>query len=124
MPKDVAAFIQSMKAGKSIKDSLLSAGYSPATAEKGRAGIPGPLMGALLKEGIKLGQSITPQDQEQLIRGKLLENALMGNDKAVQSLKLLGQDKRVNMFTADSAAGVVAIQVNIEKPQELVAGVS
>src|SRR6185369_15827136 len=122
--KDPKAFTEAIKSGETIGKALMAAGYSEKVARKGRDGIPQHMMQALLKEGIKLGQSITPQDQEQLIRGKLLENALMGNDKAVQSLKLLGQDKRVNMFTADSAAGVVAIQVNIsnEKPEQLGSG--
>jgi hypothetical protein len=77
------------------------------------------MMAALLKQGIKLGQSITASEQEHLIRGKLLENALTGTDKAVQSLKLLGQDKRVNMFTPESQSGIIVLQVSSPKPEAI-----
>lgn len=42
-------------------------------------------------------------------------NAAQGKDAAVQSLKLLGQDRRVNLWAPDSVTGLVVLQA----PQSL-----
>jgi hypothetical protein len=125
MAKDMKGLRASLRGGATMQDAMLANGWPESQAKRGKAGLGKPTLVALLRSGIQLGESITAADQEKLIRGKLLENALMGNDKAVQSLKLLGQDKRVGMFTADSAAGVVAIQINTpenSKPEISVSG--
>ena len=50
------------------------------------------------------------------VRWKLLINAAQGKDRAVQSLKLLGSDKRCAMWQPDSALGVIIVG---EMPREL-----
>ncbi len=45
------------------------------------------------------------------MRGKLLQNVLEGTDSATQSLKMLGQDRRVNMFAPESTSGYVIIEM-------------
>jgi hypothetical protein len=57
-----------------------------------------------------LSRSMTADEQEHFTRGALIENALTGKDKAPQSLKMLGLDKRVSMFAADTQANIVLIQ--------------
>jgi hypothetical protein len=42
----------------------------------------------------------------QLIRTLMIVNVVQGKDKAVQSMKLLGQDEEVNIFTPDTAVGI------------------
>jgi len=39
------------------------------------------------------------------VRGKLLENSMNGKDQAVQSLKLLGADREVNMWQPENVSG-------------------
>jgi len=59
----------------------------------------------------QLGASVDASQQEQIVRGALLSNVAAGKDQAANSLKMLGQDKRVGMFTPDSVTGVVVIEV-------------
>lgn len=58
----------------------------------------------------KLGETLTAQQQENTVRGALLANVAAGKDQAVNSLKLLGSDRRVGMWQPDSASGVIVIQ--------------
>jgi hypothetical protein len=58
----------------------------------------------------QLSRSLSAEDQEHFTRGALLENALSGKDRAPQSLKMLGLDKRVGMFGAENSATVVLVQ--------------
>ena len=56
-----------------------------------------------------LGSAINAEDQENIVRGHLLENVLSGKDNAVRSAEYLGKDKRVAMFTADTQIGIITI---------------
>lgn len=58
----------------------------------------------------QLAHEYNAQEQENVVRGALLANVAAGKDQAVNSLKLLGQDKRVAMFTAESTTGIIVIQ--------------
>lgn len=104
----------------SLKSALLDLGFSEAQSDKGWAKVKNSayLREALaaakseeLSEIVSVGRNIDASTQENLVRGKLVQNALAGKDHAVGSLKLLGQDKRVNMFTPDSVTGVFIMEV-------------
>lgn len=96
--------------GVSPREVLLDAGYSPVQAAKGFAAIPDgvkKLLTAKAKRLIAIGASIDPLMQEKLVRGRLVENVTRGKDGGAQSAKILGSDRRVNMFTPDMQTGVV-----------------
>lgn len=89
--------------------SMVEAGYSPASANHGRGALSQACLDALAKRGIRFGKKYDPQKRAHLVRGKLLENVLLGQDKAVKSLELLGKDKELGMFTPDSQVGVIIL---------------
>jgi hypothetical protein len=98
---------------KSPREALESAGYSRSTARRGAQQIvdSAGLRLAVLDE-IKKCRKIelpTPNEQADFVRWKLLVNAAQGKDRAVQSLKLLGSDKRCAMWQPDSQMGVIIV---------------
>lgn len=110
-------FAEAMVRGATIEEAALRAGYSQSVAKRGKAGISKACLeahqAAVKKEVQKLaqiGEGVTAQQQENLVRGKLVQNVVEGKDEAPQSLKMLGQDRRVNMFTPESATGIVIIE--------------
>lgn len=126
-PKDLAVFKQAIKAGKSLKQAKIAAGYSKHTAKMGTHQLAKPFKSAWVKEQqklIALARAHSPEDQENVARGALLSNVYEGKDRSVQSIKLLGQDKRVNMFTSDSQVGVIVIQPPAAMMSELTERVS
>jgi hypothetical protein len=100
---------------KSPKQALLAAGYSHATAQRGAHQILDSrgLRFAVLEEMAKMRETPLPtaEEQSEFIRWRLLINALNGEDRAVQSLRLLGQDRRCSLFTPEASQGVIVIQV-------------
>lgn len=104
--------------GMTIKKALLDAGYSENVSNKGWADVPNGAVRLLAKKGIRLRElgRIDPQTQEELVRGRLVYNAIKGSDKGVLSAKALGSDKRVNMFVADAQVGVIVLNA----PQALI----
>lgn len=111
--KDLKAFKKAAKAGKSLTESKLAAGYSKNVANMGVYELPKGFKAAWFKEQqklIALARAHSPEDQENVARGALLSNVYEGKDRSVQSIKLLGQDKRINMFTADTQVGLIVIQ--------------
>lgn len=95
---------------KPIQTIMLENGYSPTVARLGIAGVPRTVLALMPKESnlIALGQ-INADQQEELVRGRLVYNTLTGSDKGVLSAKALGSDRRVNMFTPDVQTGIVVI---------------
>lgn len=95
---------------------MLTAGYAENSANMGISALPKKIQTFVLTRKrkldklAKLGETITAQQQESTVRGALLANVAAGKDQAVNSLKLLGQDKRVAMFTPESTTGVIVIQ--------------
>ena len=59
---------------------------------------------------VEMGEKLTVEKQQNAIRGRLYENVILGVDKAVQSAKALGADKRVSMWQPDSQVGLVVLQ--------------
>jgi hypothetical protein len=112
-PEQVEAFREKLKEGGGIGDAMVAAGLSKRSASKGVAKLPAVLLRVMLDQGkdyIELGKKISAADQENLVRGRLAANAIEGKDNAAMSLKLLGSDRRVNMFTPESQTGVIVIQ--------------
>ncbi len=118
---DPKRFVKAVMSGASIQNAMLIAGYSESCARAGRARLSpeckkawAAALDAQVVQGKKtaqLGSAIEPQFQENFVRGKLYENAIEGKDRAVQSLKMLGQDKRVNMFAPESNGEMVIIAI-------------
>lgn len=114
--KDLQAFKRTYKKTGSIRSSALAAGYSQSVANTGLQNLPKSVHTYVLtrqKRLSKLAQlarHVTAEDQELTVRGALLANVASGKDQACNSLKMLGQDKRVAMFTPDSQTGVIVIQ--------------
>ena len=83
--------------GKPIRTALLEAGYSQPSANQGMARIRRsiPLAAAYAQEIERLKNLPVPtaEVRAQIIRAKLLEKLRNNRDNAVQSLKLLGQDR-------------------------------
>jgi hypothetical protein len=102
--------------GKSFKQALIDAGASEPQASKGK----GLLMerdglrkafAAEHKNQLKklelMGAYLSPEEQENVVRGALVEAVL--TEKAapkVRAAELLGKDKRVAMWTPDTAIGI------------------
>jgi len=97
--------------GMTIKEALMTAGYSTHTASRGIASIPKKVLRILGRgaQNLRALGEIEPEDQEKLVRGRLVYNVIKGQDKGVNSAYRLGQDKRVNMFTAESQTGIVIL---------------
>jgi hypothetical protein len=109
--------------GMPRKQAMIEAGWSPAQAAKGQAAVSKPMLDAVVealakqgKELEALGSSMTPEQQENIARGRLAMNTIAGSDDGVQSAKLLWQDKRVGALTADTAVQCVIVQAP-ERPQ-------
>lgn len=93
--------------------ALIDAGYSPKQARKGLFATlqtSGPLREAFENEIIKLVKLSEilplPHERANLVRVRLLMNVLSGKDAAVQSARLLGQDREVHMFEPESRIGM------------------
>ena len=93
--------------------ALIDAGYSPKQARKGLFATlqtSGPLREAFENEIIKLVKLSEilplPHARANLVRVRLLMNVLSGKDAALQSAKLLGQDKEVAMWEPQQPAGI------------------
>lgn len=110
-PQQIEAFRRVAESGGSIREAALAAGYAPSVAAKGRCDLPSVLEEMLpkIKEHIALGQKLNPQEQEAYVRGRALALAENGSDKGAQVLKLLGSDRRVNMFVPDTQIGVIVV---------------
>jgi hypothetical protein len=93
--------------------ALRAAGFSETTVKRGPKGINHMIRAELKTLGrkyIELGRDLSPQDQEDLVRGRLAHNAIIGTDKGAVSAKQLGADKRIAMWQPDSQVGVVVLQ--------------
>lgn len=112
-PKDLKTFKASLKNGSSLQQAKKDAGFSHYTARMGSHNLAKPFKSAWLKhqaQYLALSKAHTAEDQEHVVRGRLLANVYEGKDEAVQSSKLLWQDKRVNQLVADNQIGVIVIQ--------------
>lgn len=63
--------------------------------------------------------NINAEHQEQLVRGRLVFNTLVGKDSGVLSAKALGSDRRVNMFQPENMSGTIIINTPAQLNQLL-----
>jgi hypothetical protein len=72
-----------------------------------------PLAVAYGQEVERLRNSPVPPAaaRAQIVRAKLLENVATNCDNAVQSLKLLGQDRELSLWQPDIQQGIVVLNV-------------
>src|ERR1700722_13752461 len=101
--------------GKPIRTAMLEAGYSQASANQGLARIKRskPLAAAYAQEVERLKNSPVPPAtvRAQIVRAKLLENVANNCDNAVQSLKLLGQDKELSLWQPEVQQGIIVLNL-------------
>ena len=99
--------------GKPIRQAMLDAGYSQASANQGMARLKrsAPLAAAYAQELERLKNRPVPpaEVRAQIVRAKLLENVATGKDESVQSLKLLGQDRELNLWQPEVQQGIIVI---------------
>lgn len=110
-----------MSGEMTIEKSLVEAGYSEETAKRGRAAISSPIlkaMGKNAKKFMELGR-MSAEQQELIVRGGLAFNVLRREDKGVNSMKALGSDRRVNLFTPEIQVGIQIINA----PKEMSAAI-
>lgn len=113
-PEQIQAVAKRLAEGATVKDALLAGGYSENVAKMGRKALSDRVWNQLVVDGKKYGdfaREFKPEERADLVRGKLLENAIRGKDVACNSLKLIGQDKDVGMFQSDTQVGVIVLQV-------------
>lgn len=114
--KDTRAFKRAYLETGSVRKSMLAAGYTPASAAHSTRALPIKLRQYVDRQRQKankytaLGSSLSAEEQENLTRGRLIANAIEGKDQAVNSLKLLGQDRRVGMWQPENSGAVIFIQ--------------
>jgi hypothetical protein len=107
-----------------VTKALVAAGWSPAQAAKGWEAVPDVVLVKLpakAKKLIALGK--TDKDtRRNLVRGRLVSNTISGRDGGSMSAKILGSDKELSMWEAESQTGVVVLsapQSLIDKKEEL-----
>ncbi len=100
--------------GKSITRAMADNGFSEKSARQGMARIKRskPLALAWVQEVERLKAQPVPAPavRAQIVRAKLLQNVAENRDNAVQSLKLLAQDKEVDLLRPDSMAGIFILE--------------
>src|SRR5690349_13884095 len=113
-PEQIKKFKQAIKEGQKIGPALIAAGYSPAQAKKGKAviershGLQVAYQQALAD--ITSMPVPTPEIRAKIARNRLVQNVVNGEDKAVNSTKLLMQDKEVDILRPDSISGMIVIE--------------
>jgi hypothetical protein len=102
--------------GEPVTKALPAAGFSEHLARKGKAGLTGPLKRALMAEMgkgyenlITYGRNVKPEDMRLAVLGGIARNLGQQTDKGVNSLKLAGSLRELNMFTADSQVGIIVL---------------
>lgn len=102
---------QGIASGMPIRHALVAAGYSDNVARHGRAALSATVMSLIPKESKQLMElgKITAEDQETLVRGRLAWNTIQGKDSGAQSAKILGSERRLNMWVPDQQTGVIVV---------------
>lgn len=113
--KDLKAFKRTYAKTGNIRQSALDAGYSQNSANMGITALPQTLVKYVesrkkrLDKLALLARSVTPEQQEDLLRGAIFDNIASGKDKACNSIRLGMQDKRVSMLQADTQIGIIVV---------------
>lgn len=116
--RKAAIIAEALVRGHSGHSALKKAGYSEASASKGlsRTFRETPNLAEAVESELKrwipaIRALPIAELRAGLARTRLVMNVLEGKDKAVQSIKLLGQDREVNMWEPEVRVGM-AIAVN------------
>lgn len=112
---DANKFADAIEAGCTIREAMLRAGYSEGTAAMGVQGLSQAMKNVLAQRHIKSGMQYTPEDRARLVRGRLIENAIEGQDRATRSLELLGKDKDVALWQSDAQVGAIVVGVIVNE---------
>lgn len=88
---------------------------TPRQAKKAWAAVPAEVMkmAGMSKKGkllAEMGRQLDAKTQEDLVRGRLAQNVISGKDGGSHSAKILGSDRRVNMWTPDVQQGLIILQ--------------
>lgn len=103
-----------LKKGRSISEAMQEGGYSKARASRGAQAIPKAVINQLASGAERfrsIGRQFKPEDRADIVRGLLVENVVLGKDRACKSAELLGKDTAVGIFKSDSTA--IAVQINV-----------
>jgi hypothetical protein len=109
--QQVAAAIEK---GTPISQAMIEAGYSQARASRGAKGLPKSVINQLASGAERfrsIGRQFSSEARADIVRGLLVENVVLGKDRATKSAELLGKDIAVGIFKSDSAA--VNVQINL-----------
>ncbi|MGA2001192.1 MAG: hypothetical protein ABSG52_14470 [Terriglobales bacterium] len=109
-------FAEARVRGARVEEAMLRAGYSQSSAKRGWTQVSkkckeayAVALNMTLAELEKTGGKLTPDQRAKVIRGKALRNIAEGVDESIGSMKLLGQDKELAMFTPDNLTGIIII---------------
>jgi hypothetical protein len=103
-----------LRKGKPIRHAMLEAGYSHGKASLGRKGLPKGVINQLASGAERfrsIGRQFSSEARADIVRGLLVENVVLGKDRATKSAELLGKDIAVGIFKSDSTA--VNVQINL-----------
>jgi hypothetical protein len=113
-PEQHKIFAQEMARGNSLRQSMIAAGYSEKQAGKGIKSVSKAMMRAMKNEGVKMadfGKSLDMDTLKHIAIGRLATNAIQGKDGGCLSAKQLGSHRDLNLWAAESQAGVIVISV-------------
>lgn len=107
--------------GRTLKDAMLEAGYSPSVAERGHAGLTRGIRQALIDMGqgkrfAMMGKQLRqyPERLHNAIVGSLYDAMVNPRSKGVNAAKALGNHKIVNAFVQDQSQIGIIIQAPAE----------
>jgi hypothetical protein len=111
-PEQDKTLADALTEGIPIGQALLKAGYTKRQSLKGMAAVPERVLKILPKKAqrlMNLAKMTAPEQQRDLVIGRLVDNVTKGSDKAVQSAKALGGTRDNNLFTPDLQMGVIVL---------------
>lgn len=114
---DAKQFAKAKLNGASTQMAMQSAGYSVSVSRRGWDSVNkackeeyAKQLNITLAELEQTGGRLTADQRARIVRGKALQNIAEGKDESVGSMKILGQDREVNMYVPDNNAGIVIIE--------------
>jgi hypothetical protein len=114
-PDKVEVFAKALEETGVIGQAMRKAGYSDSAADRGKAHLPPPMRTAVelweqAQEKIKLGQQLTKESANNLIKGSLARVVIEGKDADVVSAAgKLGQHRDVDAFQSEQTVGVLMV---------------
>src|SRR5262249_26834832 len=100
--------------GIPVTKAMVQAGWSETQAAKGWAKVPDAVINSLPRSAqrlISLGRGTDKETRKDIVRGRLIDNALKGKDGGAMSAKILGQDSELNMFVPELQQGLIVLNL-------------